>query len=191
MRNSLFTAVTVFLITLTVSLDVAIASEDKRNIRNLGEIALTSTPDESHAKRILAAKEILSLCDTIDRKLPAPSPSEKKWVEQEMAAERWDSVYGSIEVTKIRLKNFSTDCKIAANKIISLNNIGLIEVRTWINLAKVFGSEYLKGDFDKVTRRLGINFTEIERVFARSNLALGGALQAAQFALNDYAGSMK
>lgn len=189
MRNSLVLAGVVFFVGLIASLDVAIADEDKRNIRNLGEIALTSDQKIDHSKRILAAKEILSLCKTIDKKLPTPSPSEKKWVEQEMAADRWESVYGSIEITKIRMKNFSTDCKIAANKIISLNKVGLIEVQTWINLGRIFSSEYIEGDFDKVTRRLGVGFTQIERVFWRSNLALGGALQAAQYALNDYARS--
>jgi len=179
----------VVVLTIFSLIGVGFADErkDKRNLKHIAGSFFKSTGTKTTLeKRRKGAAEIFSLCQSLNKKIPALSPSENKWLDNEIKNERLRNLSGSTEVAQRGLKNRLSECFNFSN-VLTLDSFSKSEPRAWIVLSKVFLSPN-EDSLNLVKRNLNLNISEIETsLFSKkwTQIIVGGMLNNALDAMNE------
>ena len=137
-------------------------------------------------KRRKGAAEIFSLCYSLYKKIPDLSPSENKWLDNEIKNERFLNISGSVEVAQRGLKNSLSKC-FTFSKVLTLDSVSINESRAWIVLSKVFLSPK-EDSLNLVKRKLNLDISKIEEsLFGRieNEWIVGAMLENALDAMDE------
>jgi hypothetical protein len=176
-------------LTILPLIGVGFADErkDKRNLKHIVDSFFETTVTKTTLeKRRKGAAEIFSLCQSLNKKIPVLSPSETKWLDNEIKNERFDGLSGAIEVSKRSLKNNLREC-VTYSRMLQNESIGQIEPRAWIVLSKVFLSPN-EDSLDLVKRKLNLDISGIETTLLSRQwiqILVGGMLHNALAAMNE------
>jgi hypothetical protein len=163
--------------------------KDQRNLKHLGISFFDKKPYATLEIRRKGANEVFSLCQSLNKKLPSPSPSEQKWLKDEMKNDRWNSIEGSIEAAKQRTKNVSVMCELYSETLGKNGNLidRKAEAESWIELSKLFLTS-TEESLKLVKRKLNVDISDPEMFLFLGHsrhILVGGMLNNAKYAIRE------
>jgi hypothetical protein len=98
-------------------------------------ILLLGDDDLSQSDRKIIAKRLNSICDHLNRKIPAISPNERRWINSEYEAGRIDNLGSSPEMAKQSTKAAFIDCATHSSGVLDAASEAR-EAILWVRLTR-------------------------------------------------------